>query len=89
MLTKTYEDERKHFVCDDEDKDQVMKRPGLSIVSSQSGSEDVCHKLSETNCEYLEDFDDHGDHEVEENHEKAVCQTFASSISETQIIWQN
>ena len=86
MLTKTYEDERKHFVCDDEDKDQVMKRPGLSIVSSQSGSEDVCHKLQETNCEDLEDYEDHED---EENDEKAVCQSFASSISETRIIWQN
>ena len=78
----------------------MMKRPGLSIVSSQSGREDVCYKLQETNCEDLEDYDDHEDEEDEdsncdgdleaENDEKAVCQRFVnSSISETQLIWQN
>ena len=71
----------------------MMKTAGLSIVSSQSESEEVCDKLQEANCDPLEDDDDDENHEdkkdEDENYEKAVYQNFASSTSDTQTIWQN
>ena len=77
-------------------KMRMMKTAGVSIVSSQSGSEEVCHKLQEANCHHLEDDDDDDDDEnhedkkdEDENYEKAVYQNFASSTSDTQTIWQN